>query len=164
MIVKRPFRIAARVCPLWIVLLSGSAAALQAQAAGPRFINPPGLTRPGGYTHVVVSSDRRTAYIAGQVAFDSTGAVVGAGDFRAQAKQVFANLQVALASVGASFKDVVKTTTFITDMKNLAALREIRGRYFDQAHPPANSLIPVTTLAGPQLLLEIEAVVDLGER
>ena len=52
----------------------------------------------------------------------------------------------------------------ITDMKNLAALREVRGRYFDQTHPPANSLIPVTALAGPQLLLEIEAVVDLGER
>ncbi len=84
------------------------------------------------------------------------------GDFQAQAEQVFTNLRVALASVGASFRDVVKTTTFITDLKNLPALRETRARYFDATHPPANSLIPVTTLARPDLLLEIEAVVDLN--
>jgi enamine deaminase RidA (YjgF/YER057c/UK114 family) len=147
----------------WICTLAlvGSASAVQGQASGLRFINPPGLTKPSGYTHVVVSGDGRTAYIAGQVAFDSAGAVVGAGDFRAQAEKVFSNLQVALASVGASYGDVMKTTTYITDMKQLAALREIRARYLNAAHPPANTLIPVTALARPELLLEIEAVVDL---
>jgi len=134
---------------------------VQAQASGPQFINPPGLTRPTGYTHVVVSADGRTAYVAGQVAFDSTGAVVGVGNFQAQADQVFANLRRALASVGASFRDVMKTTTFMTDLANLPALRETRARNFDAAHPPANTLIPVTALARPDLLLEIEAVVDL---
>ena len=109
----------------------------------------------------MVSRDGRTAYIAGQVAFDSTGKVVGAGDFQAQAEQVFANLRRALTSVGASFRDVMKTTTFLTDLKNLPALRDTRARYFDAAHPPANTLVPVTTLARPDLLLEIEAVVDL---
>src|SRR5262245_50622591 len=94
---------------LWTTLLIATGP-LQAQTAGPEFINPPGLTQPTGYTHVVVSSDRHTAYVAGQVAFDSTGKVVGVGDFQAQADQVFANLSRALASVGASFKDVVKTT------------------------------------------------------
>jgi len=133
----------------------------QAQTPGPQFINPPGLSRPTGYTHVVVSADGRTAYVAGQVAFDSTGAVVGGSNFQAQADQVFANLRRALASVGASFRDVMKTTTFMTDLKNLPALRETRARYFDAAHPPANTLIPVTALARPDLLLEIEAVVDL---
>lgn len=133
----------------------------QAQTSGPQFINPPGLSRPTGYTHVVVSADGRTAYVAGQVAFDSTGAVVGGSNFQAQADQVFANLRRALASVGASFRDVMKTTTFMTDLKNLPALRETRARYFDAAHPPANTLIPVTALARPDLLLEIEAVVDL---
>jgi len=134
---------------------------MQAQTPKPEFINPPGLTRPTGYTHVVVSADGRTAYIAGQVAFDSTGKVVGVGDFQAQAEQVFANLRRALASVGASFRDVVKTTTVLTDLKNLPALRDTRARYFDTTHPPANTLVPVTTLARPDLLLEIEAVVDL---
>jgi 2-iminobutanoate/2-iminopropanoate deaminase len=116
-----------------LLVLSGSA--MQAQTPKPEFINPPGLTRPTGYTHVVVSADGRTAYIAGQVAFDSTGKVVGVGDFQAQAEQVFANLRRALASVGASFGDVVKTTTFLTDLKNLPALRDTRARYFDPTHP-----------------------------
>ena len=147
---------------LFTALLVASASAAQAQTPEREFINPSGLTRPTGYTHVVVSADRRTAYVAGQVAVDSTGKVVGVGDFQAQAEQVFTNLRVALASVGASFRDVVKTTTFITDLKNLPALRETRARYFDATHPPANSLIPVTTLARPDLLLEIEAVVDLS--
>ena len=130
-------------------------------AAGPRYINPPGLTRPSGYTHVVVSSDGRTVYIAGQVAFDSVGQVVGLGDFRAQAAQVFSNLGRALASIGATFGDVMKTTTYITDVRNLGMLREARGRYFDPARAPANTLIPVSALARPELLLEIEAVAEI---
>jgi enamine deaminase RidA (YjgF/YER057c/UK114 family) len=132
-----------------------------AQASTTRFINPPSLVRPNGYTHVVVASDGRTAYIAGQVAFDSAGKLVGAGDFKAQAEQVFANLQRALASVGASFGDVMKTTTYLTDLKNMAALREIRARHVDPARAPANTMVPVATLVRPELLLEIEAVVDL---
>ena len=161
---KRAFRWAAavaRVVWLGAALFAVPGSALEAQAPGPKFINPPGLNRPTGYTHVVVSADGRTAYIAGQVAYDSTGKVVGGGNFQAQADQVFANLRRALESVGASFRDVMKTTTYLTDLKNLPALRETRARYFDAEHPPANTLIPVTALARPELLLEIEAVVDL---
>ena len=128
-----------------------------------RYINPPGLTKATGYTHVVVAADGRTVHIAGQVAFDSTGAVVGAGDFRAQSERVFANLRIALASVGATFSDVVKTTTFITDLSNAAALREIRPKYLDPARLPANSLIVVASLARPDLLIEIEAVAVLKQ-
>ena len=157
----RPAALSIEWAWLWSTLLFVSGSTAQAQTPGRQFINPPGLTRPTGYTHVVVTADRRTAYVAGQVAFDSTGTVVGVGDFPAQAEQVFTNLRRALASVGASFGDVVKTTTFITDLKNLPALRETRARYFDATHPPANTLVPVITLARPDLLLEIEAVVDL---
>jgi len=138
-----------------------AATAARAQSGDTRYINPPGLTKPTGYTHVVLAADGRTVYIAGQVAFDSTGALVGAGDFRAQAERVYANLRIALASVGATFSDVVKMTTFITDLANVAALREVRGKYLDPARPPANSLIGVATLARPELLLEIEAVAVL---
>jgi enamine deaminase RidA (YjgF/YER057c/UK114 family) len=158
---NRPSALSLGWACLWLTLLLVSGPAAQAQTPGREFINPPGLTRPTGYTHVVVSADRRTAYVAGQVAFDSTGTVVGVGDFQAQAEQVFRNLRLALASVGASFGDVVKTTVYITDLKNLPALRETRARYLDATHPPANTLIPVMTLARPDLLLEIEAVVDL---
>jgi enamine deaminase RidA (YjgF/YER057c/UK114 family) len=134
---------------------------VRAQAGtGNTYINPRGLVTPTGYTHVVVAADRRTVYIAGQVAFDSTGRVVGGTDFTVQAEQVFSNLRRALASVGASFADVVKMTTLITDQKNIPALREVRSRYLDK-QPPANTLI-VAQLARPELLLEIEAVAVLA--
>ena len=142
--------------------LIASIAAHTAGAQGEaKYINPPGLSKPTGYTHVVLAADGRTVYIAGQVAADSTGAIVGAGDFRAQAERVYANLRIALASVGATFSDVVKTTTFITDVENAATLREVRAKYLDPARPPANSLIPVAALARAEILLEIEAVAVL---
>jgi enamine deaminase RidA (YjgF/YER057c/UK114 family) len=144
-----------------VLLASAPVATARSQEPGPRYINPPGLTTPNGYTHVVVAPDGRTAYIAGQVAFDSTGQVVGAGDFRAQADQVFANLRRALTSVGASFSDVLKTTTFITDVGQVAALREVRAHYLDPSRAPANTLVPVPALARPEFLIEIEAVVAL---
>jgi enamine deaminase RidA (YjgF/YER057c/UK114 family) len=146
-----------------LVLLTGLIPSrIQAQAAtGNTYINPRGLVSPTGYTHVVVAADRRTVYIAGQVAFDSTGKVVGDADFSAQAEQVFSNLRRALASVGATFSDVVKMTTLITDVKNVPALRDIRTRYLDPSQPPANTLI-VAQLVRPELLLEIEAVAVLG--
>ena len=75
--------------------------------------------------------------------------------------QVFANLGRALASAGATFGDVLKTTTFITDVRNLGLLREARARHFDAARAPANTLIPVSALARPELLLEIEAVAEI---
>ncbi|HEY7612819.1 MAG TPA: RidA family protein [Gemmatimonadales bacterium] len=146
---------------LLLVLLAFPILIAHAQERRPRFINPPGLTKPSGYTHVVVTSDGRTAHIAGQVALDSAVRVVGAGDFKAQAEKVFANLRMALASVDASFEDVLKTTTYITSLENLPALREARGRYFDPARPPANTLV-VAMLARPEFLLEIEAVAVRG--
>jgi enamine deaminase RidA (YjgF/YER057c/UK114 family) len=147
---------------LRMAMLSGVVvvAAAHAQGSGNRYINPPGLVKPTGYTHVVVAADGRTVYIAGQVAFDTAGKVVGEGDFKAQAEQVYGNLKKALASVGATFADLVKTTTLITDVKNVPALREIRTRYLDPQNPPANTLI-VATLVRPELLLEIEAVAVL---
>ena len=151
----RSFR--ASLIPLLTLLLVHP---VLAQSTGNTFINPRGLVTPTGYTHVVVAADRRTVYIAGQVAFDSTGKVVGDSDFTAQAEQVFANLQRALASVGGSFGDVVKMTTLITNVKNVPALREIRTRYLDPKEPPANTLV-VAQLVRPELLLEIEAIAVL---
>ena len=157
-----------RVSPM----LRGSAAALlllallpcavAAQGSGTRYLNPKGLVKPTGYTHLVIAPDGRTVYIAGQVAFDSTGKIVGEGDFAAQAKQVFRNLQHALESVGGSTADLVKTTTFITDVKHVPALRDIRARYLAKARPPANTLVAVSGLARPELLIEIEGVAVLG--
>jgi enamine deaminase RidA (YjgF/YER057c/UK114 family) len=144
-----------------LLLLTMAPATARSQEPGARYVNPPGLVEPAGYTHVVVAADGRSVYIAGQVAFDSTGRVVGVGDFHAQAEQVFANLGRALSSVGASFADVVKTTTFITDVQQVPTLREVRTRYLDPTHPPANTLIAVSSLARADLMVEIEAVAVL---
>src|SRR5262245_25148359 len=100
---------------------------LEAQAPAARYINPPALVTPNGYTHVVVAADGQTVYIAGQVAFDSAGQVVGTGDFKVQLERVYSNLRVALASVGGSLSDLVKTTTYVTDRANVPLLREIRA-------------------------------------
>lgn len=132
-----------------------------AQGTGTRHINPRGLVKPTGYTHLVIAPDGRTVYIAGQVAFDSAGKVVGAGDFTAQAEQVFRNLQHALESVGGSMEDLVKTTTFITGIKHLPALREVRTRYLSKSQPPANTLVAVSSLARAELLIEIEGIAVL---
>jgi enamine deaminase RidA (YjgF/YER057c/UK114 family) len=132
-----------------------------AQGSGPRHINPESLAKPTGYTHLVIAPDGRTVYIAGQVALDSMGRVVGEGNFAAQAEQVYQNLQRALKSVGGSMADLVKTTTFVTDIKNVPAIREVRTRHFARAQPPANTLIQVSGLARPEFLIEIEGVAVL---
>ena len=148
--------------PLGVLLLLSPFSSLLAQGQASRYLNPPSLVKPNGYTHVVVAPDGRTVYIAGQVAFDSTGQLVGGGDFKAQAEQVLQNLRRALASVGGSLDDLVKTTTFITELKHLPALRELRAKYLDERRPPANTLLVVSSLARPDLLIEIEAIAVLG--
>ncbi|HCJ32806.1 MAG TPA: hypothetical protein DHV65_00680 [Ktedonobacter sp.] len=71
-----------------------------------RFINPSTLATPPGFTHVVEITKGRTIFIAGQVAFDPSGKIVGQHDFRAQTQQVFENLKAALAAVGTDFTGI----------------------------------------------------------
>jgi len=149
-----------RIAVLASITMTAMACIARAQTPA-RYLNPPTLPPATGYTHVVVAPDGRTVYVAGQIALDSAGRLIGAGDFRAQAEQVYSNLRRALASVGGTLADLVKTTTFITDVAQVPVLREVRGRYLDAEHPPANSLIPVGTLARGELLIEIEAVAIL---
>jgi enamine deaminase RidA (YjgF/YER057c/UK114 family) len=122
------------------------------------FINPEAMHRPTGYTHVVEVTAGRPVYIAGQVAFDRTGALVGPGDFRAQARQVFDNLRAALQSVGASFEQVVKLNIYLLDATQLPALREVRDEYVNTAQPPASTAVEVRRLARDDLLIEVDAV------
>ena len=130
-----------------------------AQARAPQIkrTNPDTLSKPTGYTHVVEASGGRTVYVAGQIALDKDGKVVGEGDMKAQAEQVFKNLQAALAAGGAAFKDVVKMNTYTTDLSQIQAIREVRARYFGDT-TPASTLVQVVHLARPEFLLEIEVV------
>ena len=127
-------------------------------------INPPALSTPTGYTHIVeVTGPAKTIYISGQIAYDKGGKVVGAGDMKAQAEQVFRNLEAALDAAGATFADVVKMNSYITDMSRVQAVRDVRARYFKDA-TPASTFVQVAGLVRPELLLEIEVIAVVPAR
>ena len=128
-----------------------------------RFVNPSTLPTPPGYTHVVEVLRGRPVYVSGQIALDPSGALVGRGDFRAQAERVFENIRLALAAVGTDFSHVVKLTMFVVDFSELAALREVRDRYVDTARPPASTAVQVARLVSDDFLIEVEAVAVLPE-
>jgi reactive intermediate/imine deaminase len=126
--------------------------------------NPPALSAPTGYTHIVeVTGPAKTIYISGQIAFDKDGKLVGAGDMKAQAEQVFKNLQAALTAAGATFADVVKMNSYITDMSKAQAVRDVRAIYFKDA-TPASTFVEVKGLVRPDLLLEVEVVAVVPSR
>lgn len=125
------------------------------------FINPPELARPPGYSNVVEICSGRIVYIAGQVAVDQQGQLVGSGDFEAQADQVFRNLTAALASVGCTPRELVKLTVFVRDMSQLPLYRKARDRFLGSTKPPAVpaiTLVEVSRLFAEEFLIEIEAV------
>lgn len=125
------------------------------------FANPPGLARPAGFTHVVDVSAGRTVYVSGQVAKDASGNLVGGRDMRAQAEQVFRNIQTALESRGATLGDIVQLTAYIRDMSQLAAYREVRERVLGTNPRPASSLVGAAALASEDYLLEVEVIAAL---
>jgi 2-iminobutanoate/2-iminopropanoate deaminase len=121
-----------------------------------RDINAPDAPAPAGaYTHVVeVSGMTRTVYISGQVGMGAGGQVPD--DFATQCKNVLSNLQAQLRAVGMSFDNVVKMTTILPDLANLAELRRIRSEAMGD-RKPASTLI-VAGLASPQWKVEIEVI------
>ena len=117
---------------------------------------PDGVAAANGYSHVVIGTGRFVA-IAGQIALDENGELVGPGDPAAQAQQVFDNLGRCLAAAGATFDDVVKLTFFVTDVGILPAVREARDAVIDTGKPPASTAVQVASLVRPEFLLEVEA-------
>ena len=129
------------------------------------FINPPELAKPGGYSHVVTGTGGKLVFIAGQVAWNTKAEIVGMGDLRAQATQVFTNLKAALAAAGATIADVVKMNTYIVNFKSsdLPMIREVRSQFFPQENLPASTLVGVQALAVDGLLIEVEAIAMVKE-
>jgi len=99
--------------------------------------------------------------ISGQAAIDENGGLVGVGDFDAQAEQVFRNLQRVLEAGGSGLDRVVKVTIFLTDMGNFPKIVELRGKWFTPPYP-ADTIVEVTSLALPELEIEIEAIAVAG--
>ena len=94
--------------------------------------------------------------ISGQASINENGEVVGAGDFDAQAEQVFKNIRRTLEAAGSSMEKIIKVNIYLTDMSHFPKIVELRGKYFTQPWP-ADTITGVTALALPELMIEIEA-------
>lgn len=126
------------------------------------FLSPNTLPAIPGFSQIVKVTGGTIIYLSGQVALNTSGQLVGQGDFAAQAEQVFENLKAALAAAGADFSHVVKLNTYLLDRVNLPVLREVRDRFVNTQTPPASTLVLVSGLAQPDFLLEIEAIASLS--
>jgi 2-iminobutanoate/2-iminopropanoate deaminase len=119
-------------------------------------LQPDGVARPKApYSPVVVSGDH--VFTAGQVAYDERGELV-AGGLEAQTRQVIENLRRCLAAAGCDLGDVVKVTTFLSDMANFADYNQVYEKYFDEPYPARTT---VQAGLAPGLLIEIEVVAQL---
>lgn len=124
------------------------------------FDNPDTVPAPPGvYSHVarVDSGDGALLFVAGQIAVDETGALVGEDDMTAQSHQVLGMIERILAAHGASFSDVVQIRTFLTDMDRLAEYAAARKVYHGEYHPTSTT-VEVSRLFHPGALLEVEVV------
>ena len=128
-------------------------------------VNPPTLSKPVGYSHGFEVQGGKTLYMAGQVATDKTGTVVGKGDLVAQFRQVCENLKALLLARGGQMNDIVKLTMYVlskADYKaNAKDIGLVYGEYFGR-HFPAMTLVEVKGLYDDDYAIEIEgvAVVD----
>jgi enamine deaminase RidA (YjgF/YER057c/UK114 family) len=126
-------------------------------------INPDELPTPESYTQVVAATGSRLVFVAGQVADDGQGNLVGAGDLAVQARQAFSNVGRALAAAGARPEQVTKITIYVVGHRPeyLPIISEARIAFFGD-HKPADVLLGVETLAEPGYLIEVDAfaVVD----
>lgn len=126
-------------------------------------INPDGLPAPvGPYSNVVTSPPGKLVFVAGQVALDGDGNLVGEGDIVAQTRQVMENIRLALEAAGATFADVVKIVNYITDANEFPKMAAVRREYLREPYP-TSTLIEVQALLFPELLIEIEAMAVVPE-
>jgi enamine deaminase RidA (YjgF/YER057c/UK114 family) len=129
------------------------------------YINPPTLHQNPAFTNVVTTTGPvRTVYVDGQNAVDSSGAIVGKGDFRAQSEQILKNIQAALEAGGAGWEHVVKMNIYAVEGQSLeegfAAFQQIGG---NRSNPPLVSMAFVAGLAHPDFLAEIDAIAVVPE-
>lgn len=113
---------------------------------------------PVGPYNQAIAVSGQMLFVAGQIALNpQTGEIVGAEDVKQQTQQVMANLQAILAAAGATFADVVKTSVFLADMNDFAAVNTVYAQYFDEATAPARACVEVSRLP-KDVLVEIECI------
>ncbi len=118
----------------------------------------PGVYEPPGYSQAVkVSGAQTILFLAGQVAYDKDGGAAHRGDFKAQARQVFTAVRALVEAGGGTLANVVKITTYVTDVRHRPEFRAIREEFFG-AKGPASTMVEVGKLAHPDYLIEVEAI------
>ena len=127
------------------------------------FIDPPTLPKPRGrYSQVVKAGS--LVFIAGQTSVDLDGEMVGVGDPKAQARQVYTNVKAAVESVGGSLTDIVKVVVYITDHAYFPAVQEGRWEVWpDGSPPPVSTLLVVKGLARAEYMVEVDAIAVLPD-
>lgn len=119
--------------------------------------NPPGVAKPiGAYSNVAWGDGGRLLFIAGQVAWDEKGEIVGVGDIKAQTRQVIKNIEGCVKAAGGTLDDIRVVNVFVTSMAFLKEIHEVRHAMFKPPYP-ASTLVQVTALVHPHLLIEINA-------
>jgi 2-iminobutanoate/2-iminopropanoate deaminase len=121
--------------------------------------NPAGVSGPlkGYYSNAVRVESGPLLFIAGQIATDADGKIVGVGDLRAQARQVLENIRTILRANGADMQDVLNVVVYVTDMRAFEDIADIRLEYFPD-NGPASAIVEISRLALPELMIEISAV------
>ncbi len=112
------------------------------------------------YSQAIQTDTGKLLFIAGQTAVDGQGNIVGKGDIEKQARQVLENIKTILEEAGGSFENLVKTTTYITDIKYREGLNRVRREYYKET-PPTSTLVVVKGLANEGYMLEIEGIAVL---
>ena len=118
-----------------------------------QFINPSTIHKPVGYSHLAKAGNQ--VFIAGQLAIDKNGNMVGVGDIEAQTKQALANLDEAVMAAGGTRDDIAAIRVYMTNRDDLPGMRKARADFWKT--PPASTLIFITGLVRPEALIEIEA-------
>jgi 2-iminobutanoate/2-iminopropanoate deaminase len=121
----------------------------------------PAPMREGAFSSGVEAPAGRTIYVSGQVSMDAAGNIVGEGDIELQTETVLEHVKTVVEEAGGDMQDIVKVTVFITDMGLYDRIHEVRRRYFEKPYP-ASSMVEVSALIDPRLLIEIEAVAVVG--
>jgi enamine deaminase RidA (YjgF/YER057c/UK114 family) len=136
-------------------------------SADVKMFNPDNLGKPlGQYSHIArVKGASELVFIAGQLATDKAGNLVGADDFNAQCAQVYANIETALKAVGGGWSSVVQFTTYLVHSQDVPKLRAFRQREFSKFFPngayPPNTLIIIDRLVNEACLIEVQTVAAL---
>jgi 2-iminobutanoate/2-iminopropanoate deaminase len=122
------------------------------------------LSAPAGmFSHAMLVSNAHTLlFLSGLTARDINGDVIGVGDVKFQTETILDNMGKVLAAAGATYDDVLRVTVYITDMSLFDQIHEVRGRYFAPPYP-ASTMVEVSALARPGMLIEIEAIAAPGQ-